>query len=208
MPDGSYPVDEEKEAWEQIVANKGLSRFIGAGTTEAYAFDEDGHLMVTTDGGATWEEDELDDDMSLLPHESFAFVSYPFAANEQTDYQILVGESDESGNTSSVWRKIVEYGEDSQFGKWAYMPYESYNRYYLPNLPDLSLVWFHNTVLAISSSYILVTRDGGITWKESDTMQLPAGDLMDVEVRTDDKGVLWLKEKNSDKVWRGILVEE
>ena len=208
MPDGSYPVDEEKEVWEQIVANKGLSRFIGAGTTEAYAFDEDGHLMVTTDGGATWEEDELDDDMSLLPHESFAFVSYPFAANEQTDYQILVGESDESGNTSSVWRKIVEYGEDSQFGKWAYMPYESYNRYYLPNLPDLSLVWFHDTVLAISSSYILVTRDGGITWKESDTMQLPAGDLMDVEARTDDKGVLWLKEKNSDKVWRGILVEE
>jgi len=31
---------------------------------------------------------------------------------------------------------------------------------------------------------------------------------MDVEARTDDKGALWLKEKNSDKVWRGILVEE
>ena len=107
-----------------------------------------------------------------------------------------------------MWRKIVEYGDNSQPGKWVYMPYESYNKYYLPNLPDMSLVWFHKTVMAISSTYILITRDGGITWKESATMQLPAGDLMDVEARTDDKGALWLKEKNSDKVWRGILVEE
>ena len=208
MPVGSYPVDEVKEEWEQIVANAGLDRFIGAGTTEAYAFDKEGHLMVTTDQGATWEIDDLDDDLSLLPHESVAFVSYPFEANEQTDYQMIVGESGEIGNESSVWRKIVEYGDDSQPGKWVYMPYESYNKYYLPNLPDMSLVWFHKTVMAISSTYILITRDGGITWKESATMQLPAGDLMDVEARTDDKGALWLKEKNSDKVWRGILVEE
>jgi hypothetical protein len=121
---------------------------------------------------------------------------------------MIVGESGEIGNESSVWRKIVEYGDNSQPGKWVYMPYESYNKYYLPNLPDMSLVWFHKTVMAISSTYILITRDGGITWKESATMQLPAGDLMDVEARTDDKGALWLKEKNSDKVWRGILVEE
>jgi hypothetical protein len=208
MPAGSYPVDEVKEEWEQIVANAGLDRFIGAGTTEAYAFDKEGHLMVTTDQGATWEIDDLDDDLSLLPHESVAFVSYPFEANEQTDYQMIVGESGEIGNESSVWRKIVEYGDNSQPGKWVYMPYESYNKYYLPNLPDMSLVWFHKTVMAIGSTYILITRDGGITWKESATMQLPAGDLMDVEARTDDKGALWLKEKNSDKVWRGILVEE
>jgi predicted alpha-1,6-mannanase (GH76 family) len=49
---------------------------------------------------------------------------------------------------------------------------------------------------------------GGITWKTSDDLQLPADDLISVEACTDEQGALWLKDKNSDLVWRGILVEE
>jgi len=208
MPAGSYPIDEEKARWEQIVAEQGLARFIGAGTKEAYAYDQEGHLMVSKDNGATWEKDELDDSMSLLPQESVAFVSCPFAANDETDYQILAGVSQEGEIACNVWRKIAEYAEGSRAGKWAYMPFESHNRYYLPAMIDFSLVWYHGRVLAIDSNWIRSSIDGGITWKTSETMQLPADDLRGVEACTDDKGYLWLKDKNTDNVWRGLLVEE
>ena len=93
MPAGSYPVDAKKAKWEKIVADAGLARFIGAGTKEAYAYDKEGRLVMTKDEGATWTVEELDYDMSLLPKESVAFVSYPYNGYLDTDYQILAGVS-------------------------------------------------------------------------------------------------------------------
>jgi hypothetical protein len=208
MPANSYPVDTEKEKWEQIIEDKGLAQFIGAGTKEAYAYDMDGRLMVSKDEGATWNPDTLDASTTLLPRESIAFVSYPFEANEDTDYQILAGVIEEGEVVSVVWRKVAEYAKDSQPGKWCFVPVEVFNRYSLPATSDLSLVWFHQKVLAICSSWIRVSIDGGITWKEYDKLQLPDENLKAVEACTDGEGALWLKDLNTDNVWRGILVEE
>ena len=208
MPAGSYPVDTKKAQWEQIVAEAGLARFIGAGTKEAYAYAQDGQLMVTKDNGATWTPESLDASASLLPKESVAFVSYPFDANEDTDYQILAGVIEEGEVVSVVWRKVAEYSENSQPGKWAFVPVEVFNRYVLPGADDLNLVWFHGRVLAICGSWIRVSIDGGITWKDYGTLPLPSDNLIAVEACTDEEDALWLKEKNTDNVWRGILVEE
>ena len=209
MPAGSYPVDAKKAKWEKIVADAGLARFIGAGTKEAYAYDKEGRLVMTKDEGATWTVEELDYDMSLLPKESVAFVSYPYNGYLDTDYQILAGVSKEGEIGCSVWRKIAEYGEGSTPGKWVYVPYEPYNRYKLPAMIDFSLVWFHGYVMAINSNEILITHDGGITWKTMTSIKLPTdASLTSVEASTDDNGVLWLKDKNTDEVWRGTFVED
>ncbi|MBR2207000.1 MAG: hypothetical protein IJ886_09370 [Prevotella sp.] len=209
MPVDSYPYDAEEEKWDQIVDNAGLAQFIGAGTKEAYAYDMDGRLMVSKDEGATWNPDTLDASTTLLPRENIAFVSYPFEANEDTDYQLIAGVVDEDDIVSVVWRKVAEYAEGSQPGKWCFVPVEVFNRYYLPSSSDLSLVWFHKKVLAISNSWILVSIDGGITWKEYDKLQLPDDEnLMSVKACTDGEGAIWLKDLITDNVWRGILVEE
>ena len=208
MPAGSYPVDAKKAQWEQKVADAGLARFIGAGTKEAYAFDAEGRLMVTKDEGATWLPDSLGDDASLLPKGDIAFVSYPYAANEETDYQMIAGVLEEGETISVVWRKIAEYAEGSKPGKWVMVPFEVYNRYYLPAMSHFNLVWFRGSVLAIDSNWIRSSRDGGITWKTSDILQLPADNLISVEACTDDEGALWIKDQASDNVWRGIFVEE
>lgn len=209
MPAGSYPVDAKKAKWEKIVADAGLARFIGAGTKEAYAYDQEGRLVMTKDEGATWTVEELDYDMSLLPKESVAFVSYPYNGYLDTDYQILAGVSEEGEIGCSVWRKIAEYGEGSTPGKWVYVPYEPYNRYKLPAMIDFSLVWFHGYVMAINSNEILITHDGGITWKTMTSIKLPTdASLTSVEASTDDNGVLWLKDKTTDEVWRGTFVED
>ena len=209
MPVDSYPYDAEEEKWDQIVDNAGLAQFIGAGTKEAYAYDMDGRLMVSKDEGATWNPDTLDASTTLLPRENIAFVSYPFEANEDTDYQLIAGVVKEDDIVSVVWRKVAEYAEGSQPGKWCFVPVEVFNRYYLPSSSDLSLVWFHKKVLAISNSWILVSIDGGITWKEYDKLQLPDDEnLMSVKACTDGEGAIWLKDLITDNVWRGILVEE
>jgi hypothetical protein len=212
MPAESYPVDTEKEKWEQIVAaNADLKSFIGAGTKEAYAFSQDGRIMVTTDEGATWMADNIDDDLSLLPKEDIAFVSCPFNPNEETDYQLLAGIIEEGEVISVVWRKIAEYGEGSQASKWVYLPYEEYNRFYLPATPNLNLVYFHGYVLAIGTDTIRYSQDGGITWHTSDQFALPHGseDLyFNTEAVTDSEGALWFKINESNEVWRGVLVEQ
>ena len=187
MPADSYPVDTEKEKWEQIIEDKGLAQFIGAGTKEAYAYDMDGQLMVSKDEGATWEPDTLDD-----------------------DYQLLAGVIEGDDIVSVVWRKVAEYAEGSQPGKWCFVPVEVFNRYSLPapDNQDLNLVYFHKKVLAISSDWIRVSIDGGITWKDYGKMPLPDDNLTAVEACTDAEGALWIKELNTGDVWRGILVEE
>ena len=91
------------------------------------------------------------------------------------------------------------------------MPAESYNRYYLPAMTGFSLVRFHGYVLAVSSSDIYASRDGGITWRTSDMFSLPGGSdayYYNVEAVTDDEGALWFKDKDTNDVWRGVFLEK
>ena len=57
---------------------------------------------------------------------------------------------------------------------------------------------------------IRASQDGGITWHTSDQFTLPdEGDthFQNVEAVTDDEGALWFKDKDTNEVWRGVLVE-
>lgn len=211
MPADSYP-DDGTAKWAQIVAaHNELGDFIGAGRKEAYAFSKDRQkIMVTKDEGTTWEPDNIDGDLSLLPKGSFAFVSYPFAPNEDTDYQLLAGASGEGETACSIWRKVAEYAEGSMASKWVNLPVEPYNKYFLPTSQALNLVYFHGEVLAIDATGIRNSRDSGITWRISDSLKLPdAGNdtFFDVKAITDSDGALWFKDIETNRVWRGVLVE-
>ena len=208
QPADAYPVDTVWAYWEQKVEDAGLESFIGAGRKEAYAFSADHQIMVTRDNGATWQIDSIGDDASLLPQENVRFISYPFAPNDDTDYQVMTGTISEGEVINIVWRKIAEYSDGSQPSKWVSIPYELYNKYYLPAMSDYSLVYFHNHMLAIDASRILISRDGGITWKESDSYKLPEGTFYNIEARTDADGNLWFMNEETDEVWRGKLIDK
>lgn len=207
-----YPRDEAKSRWEEIVAaTEGLGQFIGASSKEGYAFSDDGRqIMISRDEGTTWEPDIIDGDISLLPKQDIAFVSYPFAPNDDTDYQLIAGILEEGEICCSIWRKIAEHAEGSQTSKWVQLPLEEYNRYYLPAMVGFSLVYFHGYMLAVNSNSIYCSRDGGITWRTSDMFSLPKdGDnyFYNVEAVTDAEGALWFKDLDTNSVWRGVLVE-
>lgn len=209
MSTQDYPADETTGKWEKIVADAGLGTFIGTGTKEAYAFNADRtKIMVSKDEGVTWVPDSIDGGGLLLPTGNIAFVSYPFASNDDTDYQLLVGNFSEGETYCSVWRKVAEYAAGSQPCKWVNIPVEGYNPYALPASSDYCLVYFHGQVLAISPSDIRYCLDGGITWRTSDKFALPADtNFSDVEATTDAEGALWLRDNDTNTVWRGILVE-
>lgn len=203
------PTDSQKAIWEEQVSKVGLKQLIGYGTEEGYAFGNDGLLMVSKDLGDTWTADKLDDDASWLPTDNIAFVSWPFAANASTDYQLLVGTSDKNNKACIVWRKIAEYAENSLPSKWVLIPLEDHNQYYLPKMENINLVYFNNQALAIGSDQkIYVSRDQGITWKTSSKYTLPEGlNSSNLSATTDKDGYLWLVDKDTDKVWRGLIIE-
>lgn len=203
-----FPVNTEKEKWEQAVKAANLKQFIGAGTVEAYAFSNDGKLMISKDHGITWTTDELDEDPSLLPTD-FAFASWPLSTNDSTDYQLLIGTNDQNSKACVIWRKLAEYASGSEPSKWVYMPLESYNVYYLPKMENLNLLRYKGHILAIGNDgNIYESRDQGITWKTNAVFTLPSElTTYHVSATTDDNGYLWIKSLDDGSVWRGLLIE-
>ena len=208
MSPSDLPSDAIKKLWEAKVETAGLSKFIGAGRAEAYAFSKEGDLMVSFDEGDSWVADILDTDRAFLPTENFAFVSYPFAANDSTDYQLLVGTKDNLDHCV-VWRKICEFSDFRLLSKWSYLPVEDLNLYKLPYMESLNLVYFNWEVLAIGDDgKIYISRDQGITWKTNSAYKLPS--LITTNhllAMTDDDGYLWLVGKDTGEVWRGIIID-
>lgn len=203
------PIDNKKALWEQLAVTAGMKQFIGYGTTEGYAFGNDGLLMVSRDNGETWTADSLDEDAAWLPANNFAFASWAFATNDSTDYQLMIGTSDMHNTACVVWRKIAEYSKRSLPSKWVLLPVDASNPYYLPKMENLNLVRFNNQVLAIgNNNKIYVSRDQGITWKTSSKYTLPDElGTNNLSATTDENGYLWLVGKDTGEVWRGFIIE-
>lgn len=206
MSAADLPTDAIRAWWEEKLAATEL-KFIGSGSAEAYAFNGEGQLMVSKDKGETWSADVLDDDPALLPTENFAFVSYPFVANDSTDYQLLVGTCDQVAH-SVVWRKICEFAGKSQSSKWCFMPTESSSLYNLPKMEHLNLLYYKGQVLAIGNDgKIYISRDQGITWKTTSAYTLPSNiGTYNLSATTSD-GFIWLVGKDTGEVWRGQMID-
>lgn len=217
-----HQVDTDRILWEQMttddiprggyyglmVSEAGLKTFIGYGTKEAYALSQDGQLMVSTDGGDTWAPDNIDDDPAMLPTDNIAFVSVPFAANDSTDYQLMVGTTPNYPKGCVVWRKVAEYAANSAPSKWVLLPIENYNTYTLPWLEHINLLSYNGLILAIGNDgKIYQSRDLGLTWKVTSSYTLPEGlTSNDLSVWTYGE-YIWLVGNDTAEAWRGIKIE-
>ncbi|MBQ7426044.1 MAG: hypothetical protein IJV20_02185 [Prevotella sp.] len=195
-------------AWQEKVKAAGLREFIGEGTIEAYAYDNDGKLMVSVDDGLTWKPDSIGGDASLLPTSDVEFLSLPFAVNDSTDYQLLVGSNENDANHAVVWRKVAEFGYDSDPCKWVQIPFSHYNTYALPKLKNIDLLLYNGLVLAIGSDKkIYQSRDKGITWKTSSAYQLPKDLQSNDFYAFVDEDYIWIVGNDNGEVWRGLKIE-
>ena len=200
----------------------GMKRWIGSTSQEVYGLSDDNDLMVSLDGGVTWESDILDDDRHLLPVQDIAFVSYPLYYATNTEYALLVGNRSvgdfPDDKTAMVWRKIVDNDEYTPEGFWSYL--EPAGDMALPRMAHMSLVAYDDGILAIGGEDIsegvfsapyaqfYQSRDDGITWKYNQSYQLPDGfdeNATSVGMAVDDDDYLWLFCGGTGQVWRGRL---
>ena len=169
--------------------------------------DEGDMFQLSKDGGSTWTNELLGEgeDASLLPESHIAWVSFPYAANEDTDYEIMAGSISIDDTACTVWRKIMEKGKGALPARWVNIPTADSGKYFLPKMDLLSLVWFNSGLYAIGNNgYIYKSRDGGITWKESDDISLPTDrESNNLKAATDQDGSLWLLNIDSGRVWKG-----
>ena len=208
---------------QMISLPQGIKQLLGGSTNEQYALSDDNKLMVSRDGGTSWQEDLLDEDASLLPTQDIALTCYPMYLADNTDYVVLVGNRSESEypqeSIAMVWRKIVDNSDNAQTGHWTYMERTDGNRFALPRLQNLSIVKYDDGLLAIGGagiggctqapySQIYQSRDNGLTWKYNSHYQLPEGfdtQATSVAASTDSNNFLWLHCSGTGQVWRGRL---
>jgi hypothetical protein len=99
-----------------------IKQYLGRSSVEMYALSVDNMLMVSRDHGATWQEDQLDEDAAMLPTQDLSLISYYMDdVAENTDYVLLVGnrstESYPQESIAMVWRKIVDNDEYAPKGQ-------------------------------------------------------------------------------------------
>lgn len=210
MNASDFPEESEEDlSWKEAALLAGMKHYIGHGRAEGYAFNSDGMLMVSEDKGLTWKADSLETDASWLPTDNIAFCSYPFIANFETDYQLMIGTSDKNDKACVVWRKIAEFAENSLESKWVLVPFESNNPYYLPKMDNLNLVHFNDVLLAIGNNgKIYQSQDWGLTWKTTTKYTLPTNiGTYNLKAVVDENDYLWLEGLDTGEVWRGIMIE-
>lgn len=207
---------------EETQLPDGVKQLLGGCTTEQYALSTGNLLLVSRDGGTTWEEDLLDEDPSLLPVQDLSLTSYAMDYVSNTEYVVLVGnrstDSYPHDEAAVVWRKVVDKETHAPKGRWTFITPREDNPYELPRLKDLSIVKYDDGILAIGGagigdatqepwSQFYQSRDNGITWKYNSTYKLPEGfDEEATKVRLETDGqFLWLYCSGTGQVWRGLL---
>lgn len=213
--------DEAQEYLEDLqniqtrTQEAGLKQYIGRSTTERYAYTDDYRIMVSIDDGETWTDDILDESATWLPTQDIACGYHNYSTYNDIDYVLLVGRRDATAYPNDkgmqVWHKIVDYSLTPQVNKWAFMGLSDNNTLYLPLMTSPSLFWYNGKAVCIglceSELVAYESKDGGITWKESASLEIP--DKLQtgnpVTAFVDSKNFIWIEQPATGQLWRGRL---
>ena len=215
--------DYEPAAKEETELPEGIKMLIGEGAYEKYALSDNNLLMVSRDGGQSWQEDQIAGDAAMLPVRDLALASYPMTLADSTDYVVLVGNRSVDDypdeQIAMVWRKIVDYGSHAPQGRWVYMERTDNNRQALPRMEGMAIVRYDGSILAFGGaglggvtrtpwSTVYQSRDNGINWRTTTAYPMPEGfdaAATRVEAEVDDQQFVWLRCSGTGQVWRGRL---
>ena len=182
--------DAPKALFQDVVLQKGA---------------EGNTFQLSKDGGNTWTDEALRDgeNASLLPESSIAWVSFPYAASPNTDYELMVGSCESQEQAFTVWRKIIEKDIPQVAAQWVNIPMEDSQDCYLPKMETVSLVWYNSLVYAFATNgNIYKTRDGGLTWKITSDITLPKElGSNHIKAATDESGQLYLRDLDNGELW-------
>lgn len=215
-------VSTDGEHFDELLTNSGLSQLLGANSKQMYALNQLGSIMVSTDGGRSWNTDRVASSADVMPVTDIAYTSLPQGFTGNSEYSVFAGSRDSLNYPDDaygkVWRKIVD-ANNSQDNKWICINEDLDGRYSLPRLSNLQLFVYDGAMIAIGGkgiggcdkeaySQFYESRDGGITWKDTKRCVLPAGfdsTLTTLAVTVDTDNHIWMICGGTGQVWRGRL---
>ena len=217
--DGQLLKSEDGITWNKVNTSQQIEQLISSNESQLFALSSEG-IVYSKDGGLNWEKDSLDTNNEYLPTQDIAGVCYQLK-NGNTQ-MVLTGnrapETFTQDTTAMVWSKLF-VANSNENHPWIYYPVNGDNPYPCPNLSDLSLIRYNNSIIAfggkpvngkedLAYNRLYISEDNGITWKESDTIEMPyaiRGTTECVAAAVDADQFIWLICGSS--VWKGRLNE-
>lgn len=212
------------ENWAEM-SQSSMKKLIGASSTELYGVNESGALVRSTDDGATWTAETIDDSADKLPTQDISYSCTALSTNDSTDHVVIVGNRDVTAYPSDadamVWGKQVEYSKGSSNNTWMYYDIAEDNNYALPRLANLTIAPYYKGMIAIGGdgeggstakafSQIYYSADGGVTWLKDNRFPMPTNFSSSKTVfamTIDSTNHVWIICGDSGKIWRGRLNE-
>ncbi|MCR4809026.1 MAG: DUF6242 domain-containing protein [Prevotella sp.] len=192
------------EAYGDSVRLSPRDSIVGRSTTACYMITDEG-IRHSLDNGLSWNDEVLDDSISLLPDAATAASTcWSYAQAAASDYVLLVGQPRQDASTMRVWRKI-ENRKNGE-GRWVFMPFDEDNNYPLPLVSNPTVAFYEGVVLCIGDDKIMrMSRDQGISWRITTNYGLPTAVTGEhFSMATDTQERLWLMT-NSGELWLGTL---
>ncbi len=208
-PSGQMYSSTDGSLWEEFgTPLSGMQ--LAAATDQFFYALADGRLYRSADA-VEWTEEELDEDIALLPQSHLQSLSY--TQSNGNNRLFLAGAS---GSRSVAWTKMWRSAKVEDAAMWMYFNPTADNVYPFPLLEDQALFLYDNRLMTFGGKRkaaegramdcLYASRDNGITWKEDPEIHLPT-ELEGVEgplaATVDANHYIWIIANK--QVWRGRL---
>ena len=214
--DGQVVKSADAKNWS-VVSTVALKQLVGASKAKLYALTENHEIVVSADGGATWQAETLSPSNALLPEADLNFAVQPSKTNAGANQLFMTGTT---GKRVSLWGKVEENDEKAENQPWTSYTPSAENRFALLNLTNLQVVKYGDALVAMGGAgkgessgvkafcEIYGSVDGGLTWKKHATLVFPEGfhsSETSFAMATDADHYLWIVCGKTGQVWRGRL---
>lgn len=200
---GSVYRSTDGTSWVRTGGDASLSQLVAASRGRLYARTASG-LKASSDNGASWTDEMLDNSASLLPTEQTGYICKTSKVNPGTDVVTLVGYQN-GGSHAVAWTKYDDSTAGSNASGWTYVDPAGDFTFGLARYPKLSLASYGGGILALafdgSQPLLRQSRDEGITW-HAPGIELPESFAMTTThsaMTTDSRGALWIV--SDGQVW-------
>ena len=200
--------------WTELTPAQEGRRLVGASLNHIYALTQ-GVLQCTGDGGSTWTDNTLDEDVSRLPQSNLS-ISF-FHQDSGYDRLVLVGNSTaETDQNAAVWTKAWRGHANEPTAQWMYYTHSADNNRLCPQMDPLYTFPYGEGMIALGGKSlkgnykalqtILQSPDYGLTWHASTSFSTPTdlqGTTESFAVAVDQDSYIWIV--CGKQTWRGRL---
>ena len=202
-----YVFEGGQQIQEQTIDSQ-VKQLVGACSQRLYALSVSGSLLASKDQGTTWTEETLADDASLFPTTDINLSSRILKTNTDMEEVMLMGNISGS-DYATVWTQTNLLSEEAT-AAWSYVDLSGDYRFAAPKMSGLTVLPYNGKHLAFGvtaeNEYkLLLSHDGGITWKENTQYAYPESFDTGAGVfsaTVDDNNYIWLAD-HTGQVWCG-----